>query len=99
MKKSIVLAAVVLGSFSTFATTTLPISNLIAKIAVIGEEFKEIKIEEVPDAVKVALKTVQPDAVLDKAFVNEKKEYKLEITVKDQKATVYSDAAGNLIHK
>jgi hypothetical protein len=34
---------------------------------------------------KKALETAHPGAVLGKAYINAKKEYKLEITVKDQK--------------
>lgn len=99
MKKLILSAAIVLGSFSTFATT-LPTSNTpTTNVSVTQDEFKEIKAEEVPDAVKTALKTAYPDATIAKAYVSEKKEYKLDITVGDQKATVYADAAGNWIKK
>jgi len=51
--------------------------------------------QKLPAAVKTALQTAYPGAKLDKAFVNEKKEYKLEISVGDQKATVFSDVNGN----
>ena len=51
--------------------------------------------DAVPAAIKTALQTAYPGAKLDKAFVNEKKEYKLEISVGDQKATVFSDVNGN----
>lgn len=98
MKKLILSAAIVLGSFSTFATT-LPISNNQTNATRVQDEYKEIKAEEVPDAVKTALKTGYPDAVIEKAYVNEKKEYKLDIAVGDQKATVYADATGNWIKK
>jgi len=97
MKKLILSAVIVLGSFSTFATT-LPISNNQINVRV-QDGYKEIKAEEVPDAVKTALKTSYPDAAIEKAYVNEKKEYKLDIAVGDQKATVYADATGNWIKK
>lgn len=96
MKKVIVAVAVVLGSLTSFATIT-PIENREEKVFV--QEFTEIKTTELPDAVKTALKTSYPDATLNKAYVNSSKEYKLEITVVDQKATVYSDANGNWIKK
>lgn len=98
MKKLILSAAIVLGSFSTFATT-LQVLNTQTNVSVVQDEYKEIKNEEVPDAVKTALKTGYPDAVIEKAYVNDKKEYKLDIAVGDQKATVYADAAGNWIKK
>jgi len=96
MKKIIVTLAIVLGSFTAFATPT-PVLNTEKTIYV--QDFKEIKPEELPDAVKTALKTSYPDATLDKAYANSSKEYKLDITVGDQKATVYADANGNWIKK
>ena len=96
MKKLILSIAIVLGSFTAIATT-VPVSTTEKTIYV--QDFKEIKAEELPEAVKNALKTSYPDAKLDKAYVNSNKEYKLEITVVDQKATVYADANGNWIKK
>jgi len=96
MKKLILSIAIVLGSFTAIATT-VPVSTTEKTIYV--QDFKEIKNEELPEAVKNALKTSYPDAKLDKAYVNSNKEYKLEITVVDQKATVYADANGNWIKK
>ncbi|HEX8575128.1 MAG TPA: hypothetical protein VF677_02435 [Flavobacterium sp.] len=98
MKKLIVSAAVLLGSLSTFATIT-PVADTRIKFVIQQEDYTEVKVQDVPDVVKTALKTVYPDATLDKAYVNAAKEYKLEISVKDQKATVYADANGNWINK
>ncbi len=94
MKKLILSAAVILGSLSIYATTTPSVEPVKTSIN-FQSEYKEIKAEEVPEAVTKALETAYPGAKLEKAFVNEKKEYKLEIAVEDQKATVYSDANGN----
>jgi hypothetical protein len=93
MKKLILSAAIILGSLSIYATTT---NVEPVKVSVnFQSEYKEIKAEEVPEAVTKALETAYPGAKLEKAYVNEKKEYKLDIAVGDQKATVYSDANGN----
>ncbi|MFH6970278.1 hypothetical protein [Flavobacterium petrolei] len=96
MKKLILSAAIVLGSLSSYAgeVPTVQVQN---QSSVLQEGY--IEVEKVPDAVKKALETAYPGAVLGKAYINAKKEYKLEITVKDQKATVYADAAGNWINK
>ncbi len=99
MKKSIVLAAIVLGSFSTFATTNLSISNAMVGVPSIQEEYTEVKIEEIPEVIKVALKKAYPDAILNKAYVNEKKEYKLEVTVGEKVGSLYADATGAWIKK
>ena len=94
MKKLILSAAIIFGSLSIYATTNLTVEP--AKVTVkLQSEYKEVTADAVPAAVKTALQTAYPGAKLEKAFVNEKKEYKLEISVGDQKATVYSDVNGN----
>jgi len=98
MKKLILSVIILLGSVSTFAAV-LPFANTAIKMVLLQEDYTEVKVQEVPDVVKTALKTAYPDATLDKAYVNAAKEYKLEISVKDQKATVYADANGNWINK
>ncbi|WP_417939290.1 hypothetical protein [Flavobacterium sp. RS13.1] len=93
MKKLILSATIILGSLSIYATT---INVEPVKVSVnFQSEYKEIKAGEVPDAVTKALQTAYPGAKLEKAYVNDKKEYKLDIAVGDQKATVYSDVNGN----
>ncbi|MDI5896590.1 hypothetical protein QLS91_04160 [Flavobacterium sp. LB2P84] len=96
MKKLMISAAIVLGSLSAFATTVSN-QNFQVQSSLFQEGYTEV--ETVPDAVKKALETAHPGAVLGKAYINAKKEYKLEITVGSQKATVYADANGNWINK
>lgn len=94
MKKLILSAAIIFGSLSIYATTNLTAEPV--KMTVKAQsEYTEVTADAVPTAVKTALQTAYPGAKLEKAFVNEKKEYKLEISVGDQKATVYSDVNGN----
>src|SRR6187402_690126 len=96
MKKLNLSAAIILGSFSAFAQSAESTKTAVATTQTADEKFKEIKLEDVPSAVILAEKTAQPDAVIEKAYINDKKEYKLDIKVDNQKATVYTDAAGNL---
>ncbi|MFV8353006.1 hypothetical protein ACNQGB_16635 [Flavobacterium sp. XS1P32] len=98
MKKLILSAAIVLGSISSYAAI-IPVSNIVTQSVLLQEEYTEVKAEAIPEAVKAALKIAKPDATLIKASINAKKEYKLEIKVGDQKATVYADAEGNWINK
>jgi len=63
----------------------------------IQDEYKEV--DAVPAAIKTALDEAYPGVKLDKAYVNEKKEYKIEITVRGEKSTVYTDATGKIIKK
>ncbi|CAH0337168.1 hypothetical protein FVB9288_02915 [Flavobacterium sp. CECT 9288] len=98
MKKLIVSAAIVLGSFSTFATPVLNAKKVLQTVNM-QEEYTEIKLEEVPEAITEALKKAYPDAVLDKAYVNANKEYKLDITQGDKKGNLFADANGKWIQK
>jgi len=95
MKKLILSAAIILGSFTTFAHTTA-ISQSVEMTKTVEDGYVEIKLEEVPSSVILALKTAKPDAVIEKAYINEKKEYKLDIKTGDVASTVYTDAAGKL---
>ncbi|AYN06100.1 hypothetical protein [Flavobacterium sp. 140616W15] len=98
MKKVILSAAIVLGSLSIYAATrtiTEPVNEVV--IVQVQDGYNEVSADAVPVAVKTALQKAYPDVKLDKAYVNEKKEYKLEISVGDQKATVYADVNGNWI--
>jgi len=94
MKKIILSAAIVLGSLSIYAATNVPAESVKSEVS-LQSEYTEVSTETVPAPVKTALETAYPGAKLVKAFVNDKKEYKLEISVGDQKATVYSDVNGN----
>jgi hypothetical protein len=98
MKNLFLSAAIVLGSLTSFASTT-PISNTIVKTISIQEEYKEIKLEELPAAITAALKKENPDAVITKAYKNEKSEYKLDITVGEKVSNLYANADGTWLTK
>jgi len=98
MKKLVLSAAVLLGSLSTFAAIA-PIQNSVEKVIIIADEFTEIKIKELPSAVTTALKTAYPEAVINKAYVNESKEYKLDVTMGDKQGSVFADENGKWIQK
>ena len=61
------------------------------------EEYTEISPETVPEKVFTAVTKAYPSAKLVRAFVNEKKEYKLILEEGDQKVIVYIDEQGNWI--
>jgi hypothetical protein len=104
MKKLILSAAIFLGSLSTFAQATTTAKTEVSAQTTqvtksVEEKYTEIKAEEVPAAVTSALKKAFPTAKLEKAYVNEKKEYKLEVTVGEKAGALYADAAGKWITK
>lgn len=98
MKKLILSAAIILGSLNAFAVSSV-IENPLSKSVVITDEFTEIKIEELPTAVTEALKKAYPDAILSKAYINEAKEYKLDVTVGDKVGSLFADANGKWLQK
>ena len=98
MKKIFLSAAIVLGSLTAFAFTS-PVSSTTIKTITTQEEYTEIKLDEVPVAVKDALKKAYPDGVLNKAFKNAKSEYKLEVSVGDKVGALYANADGTWIKK
>jgi hypothetical protein len=93
MKKLILSAAILLGGLSIQATP------IVANIATVKfqDEYKEV--DAVPAAIKTALDNAYPGVKLDKAYVNDKKEYKIDIIVRDVKSTVYTDEKGNILKK
>lgn len=98
MKNLFLLAAIVLGGLTSFASTT-PISDNVIKTVSIQDEYTEVKLEEVPTAITDALKKAYPDVVLSKAYKNAKSEYKLDVTVGDKVGNLFANADGTWIKK
>ncbi|WP_428231077.1 hypothetical protein [Flavobacterium sp.] len=98
MKNLFLSAAIVLGSLTSFASTS-PITNTIVKTISVEEEYTEIKLEELPAAISESLKKAYPDAVITKAYKNEKAEYKLDVTVGDKVGNLFANADGTWIKK
>lgn len=98
MKNLFLSAAIVLGGLTSFAATT-PITNTIVKAISIADEYTEIKLEELPAPISEALKKAYPDAVITKAYKNEKSEYKLDVTVGEKVGNLFANADGTWIKK
>jgi flagellar capping protein FliD len=96
MKKLILSAAILLGGLSMQAAST-GIVNSVSHSVKFQDEYKEV--DAVPAAIKTALDNAYPGVKLEKAYVNDKKEYKIEIIVREVKSTVYTDAQGNILKK
>lgn len=99
MKKLVVSMAVLLGSLTTFANTTITEKQGNTQEIAIQEEYTEVAVDALPDAVKSAVGTAMPGAVIEKAYINENQEYKLEVKAGEQTATVYTDADGTIMQK
>ncbi|OXA68413.1 hypothetical protein B0A67_20750 [Flavobacterium aquidurense] len=96
MKKLILSAAILLGGVSMQAGNVAVTSSMVQSVN-IQDDYKEV--DAVPAAIKTALDEAYPGVKLDKAYVNDKKEYKIEITVRGEKSTVYTDATGKILKK
>jgi hypothetical protein len=83
---------------TSFASTT-PITNSIIKVISVADDYTEIKLEELPAPIVEALKKAYPDAVITKAYKNEKSEYKLDVTVGDKVGNLFANADGTWIKK
>lgn len=96
MKNLFLSAAIVLGSLTSFASTT-QVTNTIVKTISIEDDYTEIKLEELPAAITESLKKAYPEAVITKAYKNEKSEYKLDVTVGDKVGNLFANADGTWI--
>ncbi|HEX8017896.1 MAG TPA: hypothetical protein VF465_21905 [Flavobacterium sp.] len=98
MKKLILSAAIILGGLSVQAAIPA-VSNSIFSLVTIQDEYTEVAADAIPAAVKSTAEKSFPNTKLEKAYKNEKNEYKLEISSGDKKYTVFTDASGNIIKK
>jgi hypothetical protein len=96
MKKLILSAAILLGGLSMQAENTVLTTTTVTTINY-QDDYKEV--DAVPAAIKKSLDEAYPGVKLDKAYVNSKKEYKIEVTVRGEKSIVYTDAAGTILKK
>lgn len=99
MKKLLLSTAIVLGSLTVNAATVPILKSSMNQSVTIQDEFTEVSADAVPAAVKSTVEKSFPGTKLEKAYANEKKEYKLEISNGEKKYTIFTDAAGNIIKK
>ncbi|MEP2058301.1 MAG: hypothetical protein ABJJ05_10875 [Maribacter litoralis] len=103
MKTLFLLGAMTIGGFAMNAQDALLAENGIQhnqanEMLVVADDFKEISVSEVPQAVSDAVAKNFPTASLDKAYTNEEKQYKLVLSLEDgTQGTVYADEDGNWI--
>ncbi|KAF2335663.1 hypothetical protein [Flavobacterium daemonense] len=98
MKKLILSAAVVFGSLSINAATSVAKTEMVKSVT-IQDEYTEISTDAVPAAVKSTIEKSFAGTKLEKAYKNAKNEYKLVIASGEKKYTFFTDASGNIIKK
>ncbi|PKA97953.1 hypothetical protein B0O79_1633 [Flavobacteriaceae bacterium MAR_2009_75] len=98
MKKLFITAVFALVSLTAFAQEDATSVEEVATEAVAQDDFSEVAAEELPEAVTAAVSKNYPTASIDKAYTNEAKQYKLEVSLEDGTAgTLYADENGNWI--
>lgn len=99
MKKIIVVVALAFGSLTTFAQDAeVAVEEVATEAAATQDEFSEMAVAELPEAVTAAVAKNYPTATIDKAYVNEAQQFKLEVSLEDgTSGTLYADAEGNWI--
>ncbi|MEX0291314.1 MAG: hypothetical protein AB3N14_19580 [Flavobacteriaceae bacterium] len=101
MKKLIFAAVLSLGSLTAFAQDTEEAqAEATEVVAAAQDDFSEIAVEELPEAVTAAVEKNYPTATINKAYVNEAKQYKLEVSLEDgTSGTLFADENGNWIEQ
>jgi hypothetical protein len=99
MKKVMLVAVMCLGTMTAFAQEEEATAEAVAtEVEATQDEFAEVAVAELPEAVTAAVAKNYPTATIGKAYVNEAAQYKLEVSLEDgTSGTLYADAEGNWI--
>ena len=106
MKKLVLVTAMVLGTLTTTnaqsslaGTSTEEAPTTLTQVS--QDDYREVKISELPQAVKDAVAKDLEEAVVSKAFANEKGEFKLVVTAANGKEakTLHINSKGEWIKK
>ena len=100
MRKLFFGIAISLTSLTACAQENKIVKGDSTEISVAQDKFSEIGTTELPVAVTKAIDTYYPKAVINKAFVNNSQQFKLEIVMdKGKRGTVYADKDGDWIER
>lgn len=99
MKKLMLVALMAFGTMTAFAQEAeTAVEEVTSEVAAVQDDFTETAVDELPEEVTAAVAKNYPTASIDKAYVNEAKQYKLEVSLEDgTSGTLYADAEGNWI--
>lgn len=99
MKKLMLVAVMAFGSMTAFAQEAeASIEEVATEEVATQDDFSEVAVTELPEAVSAAVSKNYPTATINKAYVNEAAQYKLEVSLEDgTSGTLYADAEGNWI--
>jgi len=96
MKKLFLVAALALGSLTTFAQDSEEVQAEATEVIEAQDNFASIELSELPESITEALAKDHPNTTITKAYVNEEAQYKLEVTKEDgSEVQLYADEEGN----
>ena len=99
MRKLILTVAVTIltggVSVSAFANDNNKNNSDEVIVVVMNEEFKEVALTDLPEAVTNAILKDYAAATITKAYVNGSEQYKIELTVDEVESVVFADKEGN----
>lgn len=98
MKKLILASVFSFVGLATYAQESETAMAATEVIEAAQDGFEAIELDQLPEAVTAAVSKEYPTATIDKASVNDKMQYKLEVSLEDGTSGVlYADADGNWI--
>jgi len=98
MKKLMLVAVMAFGTMTAFAQEEANVEAVATEVVAAQDDFAEVAVAELPEAVTAAVAKNYPTATINKAYVNEATQYKLEVSLEDgTSGTLYADAEGNWI--
>ena len=98
MKKLVFATALSFIGLTAFANVESTELKMDDPIITVVQDFEEISVSDLPQAVSTAVANDYPTAKVDKAYKNDQDQYKLDLSLEDgTTGTVYADAEGNWI--
>ncbi len=98
MKKLVLTVAILVGSISVFAISNSNLTDQVINVIEV-DEFKEIALEDLPEAVVLAVSKDFASSTISQAFVNSSSQYKLLVDINGEVKTIYADADGNWLEE
>ncbi|ADV48392.1 hypothetical protein Celal_1067 [Cellulophaga algicola DSM 14237] len=98
MKKLILASVFTFVGFTAFAQPSETAVEETVIVSATQDGFSEIEMSELPEAVATAVSTSYPSATIDKVYVNDQKQYKIDVSLEGgTTGTLYADESGNWI--
>ena len=100
MRKLFFGIALSITSLTACAQESKEVSGAVTEMNVAQDKFSEIGAAELPEAVTKAIDIYYPTAVINKAYMNNSQQFRLDIILKEgNSGTIYADKDGDWIER